>query len=113
MTEKNVEYDIKTPKAPAVLEPFKRAKSIGWPEAVREGYRQEELRYENLSGHIAKERAEGKAEGEAIGEARERAKANAEKRAIAMALRDQGLEVNIIESITGLSAKEIFDKSEV
>jgi len=38
------------------------------------------------------------------------AKAHADKRAIAMALRDQGIEVNIIESITGLSAKEIFDK---
>ncbi len=56
----------------------------------------------------AKGRAEGRAEGETIGLERGRAEARAEKVMMAKALVSQGMDVNVISSITGLSAEEIL-----
>ena len=57
MTEVEVKQTIHTP---AVLAAFERAKLSNLPEEIMSNYKEAEARLRNLSGHIAKTRAEGK-----------------------------------------------------
>jgi predicted transposase/invertase (TIGR01784 family) len=105
MSEEDVKNKIKTP---AVFEAFERAKLTSLPEKVREGYRNEEVMHENLSTHIAKQKAEGRQEGREEGRQEERAKAKAEKVAIARALLEKGMEMSAVQAITELSEQDIL-----
>lgn len=65
---------------------------VNLPKEVKNNYEEEDVMYENLSGHMAEERARGEARKE---------------REIAEALRQQGVAISIIHTVTGLSEKEI------
>lgn len=96
MTEEDVRNEIKTP---AVKEAFRRAKLADLPEEILENYSEEEAAHLNYSTLMADERAKGKAIGEV--------KAKWE---IAQALRKQGMEIETIQTVTGLSKEEIISE---
>ena len=97
MTEETVKKKIKTP---AVLAAFEKAKITNLPKEVRKVYEEEEKKYAEYSIHIAEEVAKGKAEGKAEGQLETKIE-------IARSLKNRGMEISVIQEISGLSEKEI------
>lgn len=89
MTEEDVKLEIKTP---AVLEAFERAKLVSLPRDVKDHYLDQDIRFENMSEYIEKEKNKGREE---------------TILKIAKAMLKQGVAVSIIEVTTGLSSEEI------
>ena len=89
MSEEDVENEIKTP---AVKEAFERAKLISLPDVVKNNYEAENIMYENLSSHIAGERAK-------------------EKIAIAKEMLLDGVDIKMISKYTKLPVDAILELS--